>query len=166
MLEPVLQFWKGLSARDRRMLVVGGIFLAVVAVWLLGLQPAWKGRQQLARELPALRGELAQMDQLVAEARLAATSNRPVAESAAQLKARIEQSLVEAGLAGSLAQLEASGDIIEARFRQAAFDKWLYWLDGTVRDTRVRIVDLSLTRESAGVVSGRVAFEAPRRGAS
>lgn len=164
MLEPVLQTWKGLSARDRRMLVVGGTFLAIVAIWMLGFQPAWKGRQQMTKELPVLRGELAQMDQLVAEARIAATSNRPSTETAAQLKARIEQSLTEAGLMSSVAQLEATSELIEVRFNRVAFDKWLYWLDGAVRDTRMRIVDLSLTREAAGVVSGRIAFESPRRG--
>ena len=133
MLEPVLQTWKGLSARDRRMLVVGGTFLAIVAIWMLGFQPAWKGRQQMTKELPVLRGELAQMDQLVAEARIAATSNRPSTETAAQLKARIEQSLTEAGLMSSVAQLEATSELIEVRFNRVAFDKWLYWLDADRR---------------------------------
>ena len=163
MLEPVLQRWQGLSPRDRRMLMVGIGFLLVVGLWQFAFQPAWKGRQILARELPALRADLAQMDQLTAEARLASTSSRGGSEGPAQLRARLEDSLNEAGLGASVAQLEASGDIIEARFSQAAFDKWLYWVDGAVRDTRMRIVDLSLTREGAGVVSGRVAFEALRR---
>jgi general secretion pathway protein M len=164
MLEPVLQKWNGLSSRDRRMLGMAVGFLILVFAWLVAFEPAWDGRRQLARELPVLRSELAQMDQLAAEARFSSTGPQQNNESATQLRARIEDSLADAGLSSSLAQLEVNGEIIEARFRQADFEKWLFWLDGAVRETRMRVVDLAITRESAGVISGRLALEAPRRG--
>ncbi len=164
MLEPLLQKWNALTPRDRRMLGLAIGFLLIVFLWLVAFEPAWDGRRQLARELPTLRADLAQMDQLTSEARLAATSNRQAVESTSQLKARVEQSLNDAGLGGAIGQLEANGEIIEVRFRQAEFERWLYWLDGAVRETRLRVVDLSITRESAGVISGRLALEAPRRG--
>lgn len=165
MLEPLLQRWNGLSTRDRRVLGFAIGFLILVFAWMVGFEPAWNGRQSLARELPVLRSDLAQMDQLAAEARLAATSSQQQGnESAAQLRGRLEDSLAEAGLSSSLAQMEVNGEMIEARFRQADFEKWLFWLDGAVRETRLRVVDLSLTRESPGVISGRLALEAPRRG--
>lgn len=164
MLEPLLLKWNGLSARDRRMLALAAGFMVLVFAWLVAFEPAWNGRQQLFKELPGLRTDLAQMDQLAAEARMASTSNRQTNESAAQLRGRIEETLADAGLSSSLAQLEVNGEMIEARFRQADFEKWLYWLDGAIRETRMRVVDLSITRESAGIISGRLALEAPRRG--
>jgi general secretion pathway protein M len=164
MLEPILQKWNGLSRRDRRMLGMAGGFLVLVFAWLVAFEPAWNGRQQLARELPTLRTDLAQMDQLAAEARMASVNTSQSNESAAQLRGRIEDSLADAGLSSSLAQLDVNGEIIEARFRQADFQKWLFWLDGAVRETRMRVVDVAITRESAGVISGRLALEAPRRG--
>lgn len=164
MLEPILQKWSGLSTRDRRMLVLAVGFLVVVFAWLAAFDPAWTGRQQLARELPALRNDLAQMDELAAEARLAAGTSQQGNESVTQLKSRLEVTLADAGLAATLAAIEINGEMIEARFRLAEFEKWLFWLDGALRETRMRVVDLSLTRESPGVVSGRVALEAPRRG--
>jgi general secretion pathway protein M len=164
MLEPLLQKWNGLSSRDRRMLGIAVGFLVIVFAWMVAFEPAWEGRRQLARELPTLRSDLAQMDLLAAEARFAATSSQQTNESASQLRGRIEDSLADAGLSSSLAQLDVNGEIIEARFRQADFEKWLFWLDGAVRETRMRVVDLSLTREAAGVISGRLALEAPRRG--
>lgn len=164
MLEPMLLKWNSLSGRDRRMLGLAAAFLILVSAWLLAFEPAWNGRQQLTRELPALRADLAQMDQLAAEARLASSSSRQSNESATQLKGRLEESLADAGLSNSLTQLDVNGELIEARFRQADFEKWMFWLDGTVRETRMRVVDLSITRESAGVISGRLALEAPRRG--
>lgn len=164
MLEPLLLKWNGLSPRDRRMLALASGFMILVFAWLVAFEPAWNGRQQLAKELPGLRADLAQMDQLAAEARMASTSNRQTNESAAQLRGRIEETLADAGLSSSLAQLEVNGEMIEARFRQVDFEKWLFWLDGAIRETRMRVVDLSITRESAGIVSGRLALEAPRRG--
>lgn len=164
MLERLLLRWTALTQRDRRMLGFGTAFLLLVLGWFVAFEPAWNGRESLARELPMLRSELAQMDQLAIEARTAAKSAQAPVESVAQLRGRIEQSLGEAGLGTTIAQLEVSGDLIEARFRQAEFDKWLAWLDGALKDTRLRVVDLSLTREAAGVVSGRIALEAPRRG--
>lgn len=164
MLEPLLLKWNGLSPRDRRMLALAVGFMVLVFAWLVAFEPAWNGRQQLSKELPGLRTDLAQMDQLAAEARMASTSNQQTNESAAQLRGRIEETLADAGLSSSLAQLEVNGEMIEARFRQVDFEKWLYWLDGAIRETRMRVVDLSITRESAGIVSGRLALEAPRRG--
>lgn len=164
MLEQLIARWGGLTKRDRRMVVFAGIFLLLIFGWLFAFEPAWKGRQALELELPALRSDLAQMDQLASEARVASRNAQDSNESAAQLRGRIEQSLEEAGLTPAIAQLELSGELIEARFRQADYDKWLFWLDGALRDTRMRVVDLSLTRESAGIVSGRLALEAPRRG--
>jgi general secretion pathway protein M len=164
MLEPILQKWSGLSSRDRRMLAMATGFLIVVFAWLVAFEPAWDGRRQLARELPTLRTDLAQMDQLATEARLAASTPPQATLSASDLRRRLEESLAAAGLSSSLLQMEANGEIIEARFRQADFQKWLFWLDSAVRETRMRVVDISITRDSPGVISGRLALEAPRRG--
>ncbi|MET0508119.1 MAG: type II secretion system protein GspM [Burkholderiaceae bacterium] len=164
MVEGLLGWWRTLSARDRRILLMAIVFLVLVSGWLLAFEPAWNGRITLAKELPALRGELAQMEQLALESRAVGRQAQQPIESTAQLRQRIEQSLKQAELDAAVAQLEASGDLIEARFRQASFERWLYWLDGAIRDTRLRVVDLALTREAAGVISGRVALEAPRRG--
>lgn len=163
MLEKALAWWGSLAPRDRRILVLALAFLVLVGGWLIAFEPAWKGRAALATELPALRGNLAQMEQMAIESRTLGQQAAQPVESMAQLRLRIEESLRYADLEPTLAQLEGSGDLLEVRFRQAPFEKWLYWLEGAVRDTRLRVVDLALTRESAGVVSGRVALEAPRR---
>lgn len=164
MVEKLLAWWGTLAGRDRRILVIATAFLVIVLGWLVAFEPAWNGRTALAGELPRLRGDLAQMEQLAIESRTLGQQAKQPVQTIAQLRSRIEQSLQLAELDGSLSQLEASGELIEARFRQAPFEKWLYWLEGAIRDTRLRVVDVALTRESAGVISGRVALEAPKRG--
>lgn len=164
MLENLLQKWASLPPRDRRVLMIAGVFLLVILVWQLLFEPAWQGQRRLQKSLPGLRSDLARMDQLAAEAtELARVSGAPV-ENSAQLKVRLEQSLLAQGMGKEMATVEAHSDIIEVRFRQAPFEAWIFWLDGAVRETRTRVVDLSITRESAGVFSGRLALEVARRG--
>ena len=164
MLENLLQKWASLAPRDRRMLVIAGAFLGVIIFWQLLLEPAWVGRQRLEKSLPKLRAEVAQMDSLAAEARELANAAEAPAESVAQVTTRLEQSLAGRGMDKEMAKVQAQGDIIEVRFHQAPFENWVFWLDGAVRETRTRIVDLSVTRESPGVFSGRIALEMARRG--
>ena len=164
MLENLLQKWASLAPRDRRMLLIAGAFLAVIIFWQVLLEPAWVGRQRLEKSLPTLRAELAQMDSLAAEAReLANAADAPV-EPAARIATRLEQSLQARGMDKEAAKVQVQGDIIEVRCHQAPFENWIFWLDGAVRETRTRIVDLSVTRESPGVFSGRLALEMARRG--
>ena len=83
---------------------------------------------------------------------------------AAEAKRRADREAATQARALSLPKVQAQGDIIEVRFHQAPFENWIFWLDAAVRETRTRIVDLSVTRESPGVFSGRLALEMARRG--
>ena len=152
MLENLLQKWASLAPRDRRMLIIAGCFLLVIIFWQVLLEPAWVGRQRLQKTLPTLRADLAQMDHMAP------------AETVAQVTVRLEQSRLARGMDKEAAKVQAQGDIIEVRFHQAPFENWIFWLDAAVRETRTRIVDLSVTRESPGVFSGRLALEMARRG--
>jgi general secretion pathway protein M len=79
------------------------------------------------------------------------------------VRTRLEQSIDNAGLRPALAQLQATGSLFDVRFRSVPFEAWLEWLDVAARDTRLRVVDLAVTRESApGVVTARVSLEMPR----
>lgn len=164
MLETLLQKWAGLPPRDRRMLMIAGLFLLVIVIWLVLFEPAWQGTKRLEKSLPGLRADLARMDQLADEARELSRVTSAPPENSAQLKVRLEQSLLAQGINREMATVEAHSDILEVRFRQAPFEAWVFWLDGAVRETRTRVVDLSVTRESAGLFSGRLALEVPRRG--
>ena len=164
MLENLLQKWASLAPRDRRMLIIAGCFLLVIIFWQVLLEPAWVGRQRLQKTLPTLRADLAQMDHMAAEARELANAADAPAETVAQVTVRLEQSLLARGMDKEAAKVQAQGDIIEVRFHQAPFENWIFWLAAAVRETRTRIVDLSVTRESPGVFSGRLALEMARRG--
>lgn len=164
LIERGVQWWAALQPRERRVLGLGGGLTALVVVYLLAFEPAWVGRQRLQAELPALRGQLAQMESLAAEARqLAGQAGKPV-DSPQQLKLALEQSIKAAGLSSSVSQLAVAGELIDLRFKGVSFADWLVWLDSALRETRLRVVDLAVERDaSPGMVTARVTLEPPKR---
>ena len=163
MIEKLLQAWKTLATRERRLVgaALGIVVLAVV--YLLMFEPAWTGRRELQRELPALRSQLAQMSALANEARRLGGVPKG-AESPQAMRAALEASVQGAGLAGSLTKLDQSGELFDLRFGSVPHAAWLAWLDTTVRETQLRVADLAVTREAVpGLVSVRLVMEFPRR---
>ena len=162
MIEKLLQVWRTLAARERR-LVGAAVGIVVIAVaYLLLFEPAWNGRRALQTELPVLRGQLAQMSALAAEAKRLGAAHRG-ADSPQAMRAALEASVQGAGLSGSLAKIEHSGELFDLRFGSVPHAAWLAWLDTTVRETQLRVVDLAVTREPVhGLVSVRLVMEFPR----
>lgn len=164
MIEPLIQRWQAMAGRERRLVGVAALVVAIALVYLVLIEPAWLARQRLARELPALRAQLARVDSLADEAsRLAGV---PVSANTPQaLRARLEASIEAAGLGSALAGLQHSGSLFDVRFEAVAFGEWLAWLEQTARDARLRVVDVAVTRASApGLVNARVSLEMPAQG--
>lgn len=162
MIETLMQRWQLLAARERRMVIVAAALLGVVAVWLSLFEPAWQARAALQDELPVLRAQLAGIDALADEAQR--LSSVPAGSDAPQLrKTQIERSVAASGLAPSLTKLSLNGSLFELRFDRVSHAAWLAWLDTTTREMRLRVADVTVTREAEhGLVSVRLALESPR----
>jgi general secretion pathway protein M len=164
MLEKLLAGWSGVSPRERRLVLFAAVLLLLAAVFLVLVEPAWRGRAALQKELPLLRAQFATVQSLAQEAGTLAGRGGAAPVSAAQVRLALEKSAAAAGLGPSLQKIELNGELIEMRFRGVSHERWLGWLAAALPETRARVVDLSLTREAApGVVSARVVLEAPRR---
>jgi general secretion pathway protein M len=162
-IEQLLQRWAALAPRERRVLALGLLVVLVAVGYLLLFEPAWQGRRQIQGELPLLRGQLARMTALAAEAQQLAAAPR-TAEAPQAMRGALEQSVRSAGLAAHLAQLNLSGELFDLRFSGVPYAAWLAWLDTTLRETRLRVADVTVTREAnSGVVAVRLVLEAPRR---
>jgi general secretion pathway protein M len=163
-LEKLLTSWRSMQPRERRWVSLGLGLLAAALLFLVAWEPAQQGRRRLEAELPGLRTQLAQMEALAAEARRLSGQATQGADSPQQLKGQLEQSIAAAGLQASLAQITVAGELIDLRFKGAPHATWLSWLDAAVRETRLRVVDVSVEREAAaGAVSARLTLEAPKR---
>jgi len=163
MIEKLLQIWRTLAARERRLVGMAAGTVLVAVAYLLLLEPAWNGRRELQAELPALRSQLAQMSALTVEAKRLGAARRG-ADSPQAMRSALEASVQGAGLSGSLTRLDLSGELFDLQFGSVPHAAWLAWLDTTVRETQLRVVDLAVTREPVhGLVSVRVVMEFPRR---
>lgn len=163
MIEKLLVAWRAMAARERRLVGAGVTILLLAVGYLLMFEPAWQGRKLLRRELPELRSQLAQMSALAVEARRL-TAAPKASDSPQALRAALAASAQAAGLGGGLAQLSLSGELFDLRFSNVPHAAWLTWLDTTLRETQLRVTDLSIAREAMpGVVSVRLVLEFPRR---
>lgn len=163
MIEQLLQRWRQLSRRERRLLVLTLGIALIAGVYLLLIEPALQGRAAVQSRLPLLREQVAQADLMVGEARrlnsVAAAAPRPSLQS---VRLRLEQSLEAAGLRPSLQQIQATETLIDLRFRGVSFALWIAWLETALRETRMRVADLSVTRDTEpGLVSVRMVLELP-----
>ncbi|HWS76630.1 MAG TPA: type II secretion system protein GspM [Quisquiliibacterium sp.] len=163
MIEAAIQYWRGLAARERRLVGAAAVTVALAVVYLALFEPAWEGRRKLGAEIPVLRAQLAQVTALGDEARKLGAMPA-TAGSIEALRSSLEQSVKAAGMAPKLAAFEVSGELFELRFKDVLHAPWLEWLDTTLRETRLRVATVSVTREAApGVVSVRLVLEAPPR---
>ncbi len=159
MLESFLGWWRERPTRERRILAGGAGVLLVALVWLLAFEPAWLGRQKLAEELPVQRAELARMASMIEEAR-ALESAAGVATAGGSVRASLEKSLAAAGI-GNGVQIEQRGDRYDLRFPAVPFAAWIDWVALAVRESRVRVVDVKLTRDPRdGYVAARLSLQA------
>jgi general secretion pathway protein M len=160
-LEKLIQQWQGLSGRDRRVLGIGSFGLVLMMVYFGLFEPAWLGRQQLEKDIPGLRAQLARLEGIASEARRLSGGGAAStgAESLAQARIVIEQSLEAAKIKDT--QIQVVGDMIELRFKGMPMNLWLDWLNEALRQSRLRVIDAQLTRDTAGVATARLALARP-----
>ena len=153
---PLRSWWSGLAQRERVMTAGAGIVVAAAVVYIAAVEPAWRERARLLRDLPQLHEQAAQVDALRAEALALGAGNR-VAPVAAD-RVAVEQSLARAGLAGSV---KGDGSALEVTVRGAAAQAWFAWLDGFVRESHLRVVRVRVTRTAtSGLIDVDAGFAA------
>jgi general secretion pathway protein M len=161
--EGVLESWRRLAPRERRLLVGGAVVLLAAVGWFVFFEPAWLGRQRLRAELPDLRAQVARMAALSDEAK-ALSDVRAEAISAAAVRAELQRALDAAGLA-TQATVDAGNDLIRVKFDAVRFDSAVDWLAQVVRDARLRVADVSIVRDpQAGRVTATFGLERPLAG--
>jgi general secretion pathway protein M len=165
MIENLIKWWRTLALRERRMVGVATVVVALAIGYLLLFEPAWRGRKAIEADLPAVRAKVSQMDALANEARQLATVPQ-VDETPQVLRRQLEQSLAAAGLKEYVTQINLNGSVIDVRFAAAPFAAWVLGIDAALRETRLRVIDAALTRDAVnGTASGKLALEGPRRDA-
>ena len=159
----MLAWWNQQSARDRRVLIVGGVVVAIFLGWSFVWHPLSSERARLVNQLDNAKRDLAFVRVAEAEVeRLRSVGVRSRADRQGKsLLALADVSARGAGLEGVLKRLEPVGsNSVRASFEFASFDVLMTWIEGMARDYGVQITDFSADRvDASGLVNARVTLE-------
>lgn len=143
-LAPLAAWWQGLQARERGLVAVAAVAVAVLVLWLAAIQPAARTLLQAPAQLEALDAQLLQMRRLAAEARELRTAPQiSEVQSVAALRtasARLEPA----------ARLTVQGDRAVLTLDGLGSEPLREWLAEVRSGARARPVEAQLTRSPRG----------------
>lgn len=143
--ERVGSYWIARTAQERKFLLVGGGVVALALLYLVLLEPALTGREQLRRSLPEMRQQAAQLDALAAEARAVAAQPAPAVVPVT--REALAASMTASGL--NPASLSVSGEYTKVQLNGVSFANLMAWLDAQRRDSRLLVQDAQFTAKDA-----------------
>lgn len=132
-----LKFWTARDARERLILTAAAIVVALSLTYAVLIAPALTGREQLRKNMPMLRQQVAQLQVMSREA--ASLSSRSASPVTVISKESIEAALLRKGLKPQSVIL--TGDSAKVQLAAVSFKDTLSWL-GDMKDTaRLSVVD-------------------------
>jgi general secretion pathway protein M len=134
------EFWAVRDARERAMLAVAALVVTFGLAYALLIVPALAGRDQLNKNLPVLRQQVAQLQALSKEA--AALSGKSASPLIAMSKENIEAALARNGLRPQSVML--TGNFAKVQFAAVSFAGTLNWLDDMQKTALLSVVDANI----------------------
>jgi len=154
----MIDYWRRLQSRERVLIGMAAVVVAIVIVWTLIWEPLHDARRSMVEQIAGQRALLDWLDRIEPEVeQLRANPDpRPSLEGESTL-AVIDRGARAAGLAGALKRIEpGGGDEIRVVFEQAAFPDLMRWLAETVAVRPLAVVRLSADRVGPGRVESVV----------
>lgn len=134
------EFWMARDARERKMLTAAVTVIALALIYALLINPAWSGRIQLNKDLPALRQQVAQLQGLAKEA--AALSGKTAPSTTPPSKESIEAALAHKGLKAQSIML--TGDLVQVKLASSSFAGTLGWLDEMQKTALLSVTEANI----------------------
>lgn len=138
------QFWQARAPRERQLIAAMVAALAILAVWIIAIQPALR----TLREAPI---ELARLDRQWQQTQLAAFESDSLRSATAVPPAQAGEALRAAtDRLGSKAKLVVQGDRATVTFTGVAFEDLRAWLGEARSGARARPVEAQLLKAASG----------------
>jgi type II secretory pathway component PulM len=154
MMARLREWWTGLSRRERVATGIAMSFVAIAALYLLALEPAWRTRARLTAELPRLRAQAAEMDALALEAKKL-NSRALVVDSPAQARAALVKLAAEKNMASATVQ-DADNQRLVMAVRKADATSTLALIKEASTELPLRISAARISRTAPGIVDADV----------
>lgn len=135
--QAVSTFWGERNQREQAMLSVAMLVIVLGLFYMLLIDPAMSGRQDLEKKLPALRQQAAEVQAMAKEA--SGLAGKTAAPPATVTKESLEASLARKGLKPKSVSL--TGEIVKVQLASASFAGTIEWLDEMQRTARLSVVD-------------------------
>jgi general secretion pathway protein M len=147
--EQVLVYWLARTEQERKFLSIGAAAVALALVYALFVGPALSGRAQLAKALPELRQQAAQLQALAQEA--TELARQPAAQPTPMTREALAASLAARSITAQT--LAITGEYAKLQLNSVSFPNLVTWLDAQRRDAHITMVDASfVARPEAGMV--------------
>ena len=134
------QFWAARDARERVILAVAAALAMSGLIFAALFYPALTGRDQMNKDLPALRQQVALLQALSIEA--AAFSRKAALPVASVTRENIDAALARKGLKPQSVTL--TGDLVKVQLAAAPFSGTLNWLDEMQKSSLLSVVDANI----------------------
>jgi general secretion pathway protein M len=149
--------WQGLMPRERRLLMLGGVALAVLLSWWWVIDPAIKMRKKMQQQLPELRAQSMQMRMLAQEAATLPPAI-PVAQSLSRQE--IERLLMDSGL--KVEQVTLTDSTFILNFSDVPFSGLTDYLQKAQREQQLTVIQVTITaRDRIDRVDAKISLQRP-----
>jgi len=160
------EWWSGLQASERRIMIMGGVILLLVlpyfGVWL-PLQDSISSLQQEVREEQAVKRWMQQAAAEVKQLKASGGGSAVRPRDGRSLLAVVDQTAKRTGLGPGLRRLEPEGQAaVRVWLAQVSFDAMVGWLAGLEQQNGLVVDTITIDRKDIpGRVDARMTLEAP-----
>jgi general secretion pathway protein M len=134
-------FWGARNHRERVLLAVGIAVVVLGLLYGLAFAPAIVGREQLARTLPPMRQQVAQMQSMASEAN-SLSANKSAAATTPMSRESLDASMGQRGLKAQ--SIAVTGDTARVTLPTASFSGLLEWVDESQKSSGIQLVDANI----------------------
>jgi len=156
-MEALRAYWNSREPRERLMLGAGGAIAAILLVYLVIWDPIATERARLARDLPALRTQVAEFRKAADEAEALRGRMRARTSATQPLPQAIQAASQRANLGAPLNQVQSLGaDRAQVAASALPFEPFVRWL---AQMAQVDGISVETVQATAGAEAGRVQVE-------
>ncbi|HHJ80843.1 MAG TPA: type II secretion system protein M [Candidatus Tenderia electrophaga] len=159
------QWWAGLQASERRILILGGIVLGLILPYFMVWQPMQENVAVLQKQVQEQRAVKRWMSQSAAEVKQLSrgSGNAVRPRDGRSLLAVVDQTAKRSGLGAGLKRLEPDGQVaVKVWLEQVSFDDMLRWLTRLEQKNGLAVATITIDRQDvAGRVNARMTLEMP-----
>lgn len=169
-ISEIKTWWTHLSLREQRILMAGGIFLILLLIYLIIIQPISTALNNQINNIDAQKKLLSWMQTSVPELKtLRKAGSTRQAIPAGGLLSFVEQSLKQSQLSEAVSALEKNPDetnyeSIQLKFDKVSFDRFMTWLTTFWQTYDINISQFSVIRtQTSGVVQVSLSLSLPKQ---